>query len=63
MTRERFIVVEQSALAVGGHYSQYTTAIARAAREAGLEPLVLSNRRAEPDARSRTISRSGRPSR
>jgi len=50
MTRERFIVVEQSALAVGGHYSQYTTAIARAAREAGLEPLVLSNRRAKPDA-------------
>lgn len=50
MTRERFIVVEQSALAVGGHYSQYTTAIARAARESGLEPLVLSNRRAEADA-------------
>ncbi|MEE7448433.1 hypothetical protein MRF4_11700 [Methylobacterium radiotolerans] len=50
MTGERFIVVEQSALALGGHYSQYTTAIARAAREAGLDPLVLSNRRAAPDA-------------
>ncbi len=50
MTHERFIVVEQSALAVGGHYASTPRRSRRAAREAGLEPLVLSNRRAEPDA-------------
>ena len=38
-------IVEQSALAPGGHYHAYTGCVARAARDAGLDVTVLYNRR------------------
>jgi glycosyltransferase involved in cell wall biosynthesis len=42
-------IVEQSALAPGGHYHAYTGCVARAAREAGLDVTLLYNRRFRGD--------------
>jgi glycosyltransferase involved in cell wall biosynthesis len=41
----RLYIVDQNALAVGGHYFSYTSCIAEAARDAGLEVVLLTNRK------------------
>jgi glycosyltransferase involved in cell wall biosynthesis len=45
----RLYLIEQSALAIGGHYHAYSGAVARAARKAGLDVTILHNRRFTDD--------------
>lgn len=44
----RIVIVEQTALGIGGHYFAYTGAIARAAVEEGFETVVLHNVKLDP---------------
>lgn len=45
----RFIIADQSALGRGGHYLEYTSCIAHAARAQGMAVVVFCNRRLQAD--------------
>ena len=44
----RLYIVEQSGIEAGGHYQAYTGCVVDGARQLGLEPVVLANKRLRP---------------
>jgi glycosyltransferase involved in cell wall biosynthesis len=48
LTRRKLVIVEQSAVSTGGHYFNYSMAIAFGASKAGFDVFVLGNKRFDP---------------